>query len=323
MSKRLSWPAFVDKTIQRTGGTEDFREWLMSKSSFGINFFDPFMYQYVYSVYCKVNNFKQDHFICIIGGEGTGKSTLAFQICALLDPNFGPKNLCYTVDEFLWWLEHGKPGQTVWLDEGVLFLFSRDALSAGNKNMVKLITLMRQRRLIVVICIPRFKDIESKVRTQRVDGLIRITKHANGRDYCLYFKRGAQIVSDCLQKSVPWHVLKVPEQHWFNGYFTNDTPNLSGFDWDEYEKIKMVAFLDVVKGMREQKDGAPTEYMTIKEAKTHFPVSDTTWAKMIRKGTVNGTKIGGRWMIRRDSLEKLHSADPESLYIASKRGGNA
>ena len=72
------------------------------------------------------------------------------------------------------------------LDEGNLFLFSRESMSDSNRNMVKLFALMRQRNACIILNVPNFFTVDSYVRDHRVGTLNYL--HARGKYQCFVRK---------------------------------------------------------------------------------------------------------------------------------------
>ena len=71
------------------------------------------------------------------------------QIMAVIDPTFHSNRIMYEALNFIEYLKTCKAGQAVQLDEGNIFLFSRQAMSASNVNIVKLFTMVRQKRQLI------------------------------------------------------------------------------------------------------------------------------------------------------------------------------
>lgn len=309
------------RAIARELGRQDdsgFLEWMAGKDYLGGRFFNGMMYARLYEIYKSVMFGEQDHFIVCTGGEGSGKSTLLFQVGAVLDPTLDASHICKNESEFMWWLRHGRPGQFVWLDEGVRVLFGREAMGKKRAQMVKLITLMRFKRLIVGIGIPEFKELDPKVRESRADTLLQAKKlvNANGRVYTSINKTGAKIFSKALKKGVPETQIKVPHGTFFNGYFVKRCPVINGFDWAGYFDRKTVDFDDFLDECENKKVKKPEgESREAREVKSVFVrpaqvykalgIKQQTFDGMMRSGRVPTVEIGGALFIPRKWFEKV------------------
>jgi len=113
----------------------------------------------------------------IVGIPGTGKSTLGLKICEDLDQTFNTDRICYSVQDLVKLLhkkgkERLKPGSCVLFDEIVneAGSYSRRALSKHNQIMNFIIANMRARRIILVICLPKFTQLDKDIREVGLTG---------------------------------------------------------------------------------------------------------------------------------------------------------
>ncbi len=305
----MSWPERVELIMQQSHcDSKDFKEWLLTKGELnkehGSYFFHSILWHRCFEIQKSVLKHNQDHFIVVTGGEGSGKSTLSKQVGGVLDPTFSEKNLIHTKEMFIDAVRYFKPGQVLWLDEGILFLFSREAIGKDNREMVKLLTLMRQKNLIIIICIPRFKDIESKIREQRVDTYIHVSKSEHKRNYICYNKEAAQAISECMKRGA-LHKLKLTTNMYFRGSFNRWTPDINNFDWEKYEKSKRENFDNYLTGLSHTERELDADYIPISKAKGILDVSNHSYKRMIQDGTLKGKKIRGLWMVNTKSLKEL------------------
>ena len=101
-SKHKTYEEFVDYVLERTRSTEnkDFKEWLLSKKEFGI-LFDAHLYKFCYQIITNYINKNNDYMTIIVGDTGTGKSTLASKMCAIISPTFSMDDLCFDGEKVL------------------------------------------------------------------------------------------------------------------------------------------------------------------------------------------------------------------------------
>jgi len=118
---------------------------------------------------------------CIIGIPGRGKSTLGLKICEDLDPTFNTERVCYSIKDLAHLLakkgkERLKPGSCILLDEIVneAGAYSRRALSKTNQIMNFIMANMRARRLILIICLPKFTQLDKDVREVGLTGVFQM-----------------------------------------------------------------------------------------------------------------------------------------------------
>lgn len=106
---------------------------------------------------------KDRDFVAIVDGEeGSGKSVLAMQIAAYLDPDFNLDKVVFNSDEFLKIIKDPKTkrGACIVLDEAFAAANNRASLTEVNRAMIGVATEMRQKNLFVLMCIPSFFDLD-------------------------------------------------------------------------------------------------------------------------------------------------------------------
>jgi hypothetical protein len=115
------------------------------------------------------NRVAQDWDVCapITGLEGTGKSTFALQLAYSLDPNFSTENIAWDVDQAVSVALRLPNGTPMVVDENFESAFNREAMSKANKKWVKFLGTARARNLVVLMCFPRFANLDPYIRTHR------------------------------------------------------------------------------------------------------------------------------------------------------------
>jgi hypothetical protein len=110
----------------------------------------------------RVLNKDRDYVAVYDGEEGVGKSVLAMQHAALLDPNFNIENVVFTSEQFIKKIKdpNTKKGTCIILDEAFNAANSRAALTEVNRSMIALATEMRQKNLFVILVLPTFFDLD-------------------------------------------------------------------------------------------------------------------------------------------------------------------
>lgn len=120
---------------------------------------------------------KDFDFVMVIDGrEGAGKSVLAQQFGAYLDPNFNLDNIVFTSEQFIEKIKDPKtkPGTCVILDEAFNAINSRASMSEVNRSMGGIATEMRQKNLFVIIVLPSFFDLDKQFALHRASSLVHV-----------------------------------------------------------------------------------------------------------------------------------------------------
>ena len=289
----------------RKGRDKKFQEWLKSKMCFGF-LFDAKTYWYCYKVSEKLQQ-DYDHFSVISGLEGTGKSTLTSLLAVIVSPTMSMGHVCYEPEDFIKALTIAKKGDTVWLDESALILFSRESMGKDNRKITKLFTICRQLNLHLIICIPNFFVIDSYVRDHRVSNLIHIFK----RGFFINYNREAvRIISHIGKNHKNVSAVKVPNGKFYHGYYNKAFGEANDLTKEAYERKKTENMNAHLKNLWEEyeidgakKDDGTVKYIKVSEYRKYVPYSRDTVIRKIHSGDIPGKKIGGQWCVERSEIE--------------------
>lgn len=112
-----------------------------------------------------------DNITGIVGGEGTGKSNLAYRIAKLYDPDFDmEKSLVNNFKDLVVKIVEDPPptGAVIWLDEATAVSNNREWNTQDAKDFVKLLETYRSRRWCIILCIPLKKRLDIYLREARL-----------------------------------------------------------------------------------------------------------------------------------------------------------
>lgn len=292
----LTWPEIVDIILRENEAEDDkkFKEWLMSKEGIGYNFSFR-MWRAAYNVYKKLND-DYDHFTVIVGREGKGKSTLGLKFCAAVSPTFSLKHICFSMEDFIQGLREAKPGDSFLLDEGALFLFSREAMSDTNRIMLKIFSIMRAKNLHVCICIPNFFTIDSYVRDHRVNSLFFVNDRGK---LTVYVDKAIRIISKEGSRFKQVLGIRVPHGTFFYADFNSRFPVINDITGESYRRFKaenIDRFL--AEAEKEANDLVKTKSLiTVAEYGKMISMERRTIIKNIEKGILKGRRIGKKWFV--------------------------
>lgn len=115
-----------------------------------------------------------DNIVVISGGEGSGKSNLAWNLCKAMDPDFNVETqYVYSVEDLKGKLRQGDDfGAVWWLDEGSNIANNRDWNTQDSKDIIAILEMMRSRGWTLVMCIPHWERLDIYIRENRMRYLL-------------------------------------------------------------------------------------------------------------------------------------------------------
>ena len=116
-----------------------------------------------------------DNVVVIEGGEGSGKSNLAYWVCKAYDPDFSIEDgYVYDFDTFKERIaEKNIRGRCFWMDETSNLANNRDWNSTNNKHLIEFVEMMRSKNLCLVMCIPHKERLDVYLRENRIRYLLK------------------------------------------------------------------------------------------------------------------------------------------------------
>jgi ribosomal protein S24E len=307
----------ICKKIYKTVGVKDkeFGRFLLDREYMGGVHFDPYTWYRLYNVWKPVKFENADRLMIFSGNEGMGKSTLAIKCAAALDPNFSSEEILYTPDNLPNLLrrikKEKKPGRAILMDEGNLFLFSREAMSGGNKQMVKMFALMRQLNCFLLVCVPSFFTVDSYLREHRVNDFFFVFKR--GQFHC-YKKEAIQKISFEGAKAKNVLSVNIPYEWFYTGSVSKRFP--ATVDEKDYKDIKgdnFEEFIDELEMNISSKSNKEKKKVEIhKEEEKTVPVKHivqetglhhSTVIEHIKQGKLEAKRIGKKYYVDKDSYK--------------------
>jgi len=235
-----------------------FRDWLLTLKKRGLpKYWDSLTYYQVYNIFIDLkNNF--DCITIITGYEGSGKSVLGSQIATTVSPEFHKGLVGYDPEDLARMVKDLKKGDTIWLDEGGLFLFSRDANKGANKILIKFLTICRQLNVHVIICVPNMFILDTYLRDHRIKRLFHIVK--NRKAFVLFNKEAISFLNYHGKsiKNVNLGFKYVMENDAIIGSWTGDfgtTDSFSELDYIECKTANMKKFADEMQVLLKKNSG--------------------------------------------------------------------
>jgi len=125
----------------------------------------------------------KDYVLVVDGKEGTGKSTLAFQIGKYIDNSLNLKRVVFSPEDFREAILKAKKGQCIIYDEAFTGFSSRSSLSPVNRVLVSLAMQMRQKNLMVIIVLPTIFLLDKYIAMFRSNALVHVYESKSRRGY--------------------------------------------------------------------------------------------------------------------------------------------
>ena len=191
-----------------------------------------------------VINADQDRIFIVTGREGSGKSWLAMQMAAHLDPTFSLDNVCFTTDQFGSRIRSVDKYKAIVFDEAFRGLSSKGALSKENKKLIRILIECRQRNLFIFIVLPSIFILDRYVALFRSHGLFHTAiykKDYKKRYYKSYNFKSKHLLYILGQKYLSYSKPKIYKKHRFYGKL----PEL--ISKEEYQKKKSDSFKEEEK----------------------------------------------------------------------------
>jgi len=237
----------------------------------------------------------------------------------MISPGISIKHVCYKPLDLVAAMENAEKGDTIWIDEGALFLFSREAMGKNNKMLIKLLTISRQLNLHLIICIPNFYIIDTYIREHRVNSLF----HIKCRGRFKYFAENViNLVSVYGKKSKNVLSKDITIKHGFiNGDFNKYWVETEGLTHEEYESRKTLNMNEHLEELRlEMSEQGETEtgkggkkaegkirevvsgWVDVATFSKFSSLHPNTVRKYAGNGTLKSRKVGLKFLISRDEM---------------------
>lgn len=300
LENQMTWEEIVNHVAEKVNGDNKFKKWMLTKENVGY-LADYHLWKRAYLVQ-KALSEDYDHFTVITGKEGLGKSFLASIYCSMVSNSFCLNNICFELRAGVEQIRDAKKGDSVLLDEGAMFLFSRESMSDANRIMMKLFTLIRQRNIHLCICIPNFYIIDSYIRDHRVDTMLNIIRRGG---YNGFNKSAINIISKEGKDTKNIYKANIPSGTSWKGYWRNKFPTINNLNLEAYKEHKrshLESFFDEIIKQVDSSSNGTTDYITIPEFARKFGLKQDTVRSHIKKGIIKAHQLGQKYLIKKTDV---------------------
>ncbi len=212
----------------------------------GSIYYDGYLLKKLKSVKDMMNK-EWDVGILIDGIEGVGKSTLSF-LCGwyISDASLTLFNICEGTADAVNKLEKLPDGSVLIIDEGSLMFSSKEVMRNEQRQLIKILNVIRQKRMCLIIVSPSFFELNKYIAVHRTRFLLHCytdKKMTRGR-FCYFGEREK-------------HKLYQFGKKHFNSY-SRPAANFYGrfnkFDpfGEAYQRLKRKSLLEAMKGKNKE-----------------------------------------------------------------------
>lgn len=260
---------------------------------------------------------KDDDVLGIISGEeGSGKSALAGNIMRYITfDEFDPKTQMIGSDylKALTIIEEAPQQSALMFDEGNAFFMATETMRREHRDLSKIFSMFRQKRLFVIICLPSFLRLGTYFAIDRSNFLIRTYKKEGQRGFFAYHgpRLKAKLYREGKKNNYNIHAVR-PR-------FTGRFHKCKVLESSEYKDFKLKTLRDEFKKARGEPEDKPKTPIEIQREhirdlikknpdKTNKEISDflgisVRWVQKIKAKTI------------KDALEHQNSEDKGDISL--------
>jgi len=295
----------------------EFKEWMLSKEGifprFGICA-DSLVYAQCFYIRRKLldDTQEQQHMVIVGGKVGKGKTTIASQICSLVDESYCLERVCYLPHQFFKVINTLKPGQAIHIDEGGNFFKALNTSTKASKYLGQYFQMARAKRLFIVINYDDFEKMNKEIR-EKADTIIykipnpKVNTAHKYKPYWWYKSRAVVGINNFFsgKKKIPLTHKEMLKFISFKGANHKDYPIINDLNEEQFKNNKMKyvqvfedlmlrEFDDLVAASENKVNKAEVEanYLKANEVRKMFSISDDTLLLIRRQNPEIAIKIG-------------------------------
>jgi hypothetical protein len=203
--------------------------------------FHDLLYQKLLNIK-KIQKLGWDCQFIIVGDERSGKSTLGIQCGYILsNGKISIENIAPTASAAIEKLEDLPDESVLIIDEGSLMFSSKDTMKKEQRQLIKILNVVGQKKMVLIVILPDFFDLNKYISVFRSRFLIKVYADKN-------LRRGRFMYWGSSRKKILYEYgkkhygsYKFPKSN-FKGRFTSFNPIFK-----EYEKLKVSSLWAALK----------------------------------------------------------------------------
>lgn len=150
---------------------------------------DNYLYQEMHCIIERGIPNKWDCLGIIFGREGSGKTTLASQICKFMDPTFNLDRVVFTPEQFLQAIDGCQPEQAIQWDEAVTGATAQGQANEISQAIVSKLTTIRRKRLKIILCFPYLHMLNKYFISRCLFSIYVYANAFDDRGHALFYNR--------------------------------------------------------------------------------------------------------------------------------------
>jgi len=301
---------------------EEFSKWLDYQKDWHDYERNGFLFDYrmmwnTFQIYWKLRTTDQHHIELITGAVGKGKSTVAWQRCAMIDPEgFNSKSLLYTYKDLLNIIVNFKRGNVMWVDEGGDIFDSASSITKDARMINKKMRKIRYKGLYIAICFDDPRQMQYSI-ISKADSIIYKLYNPKGKDkrdrhkgLRFYGTSSVEFIASEI-KTKKRDILSI-KANYMDGYNSALRPVVNDVNEESYlarkneavieEAEKELAELEEEVKTTEPKPNDGLTYIKLAEARKILPLTPETFKKRIKDGVFRGKKDGLLYFVAKEDI---------------------
>lgn len=183
-------------------------------------FMDNYLYKNNDIILKKAIPKNWDCFGIIHGREGSGKTTLATQICYQLDPKFSVEKIVWTIEQFDQAIDNAEDESAILWDEAITGARANQHADSISQKIISKLTMIRKKKLKIIICFPYLYMLNKYFVSRCLFSIYVYAKGFSKRGYAFWYgSRKTEILYNFMKEKYRYDYLSAFKEARKNFYF--------------------------------------------------------------------------------------------------------